>query len=120
MSNPILSYWYTLYNRPTSSEVALEPVVASCGVPYRFQHLVGNKYILDFVFIEHKIGIEVDGAEHYTLTGRKKDAARDEWLSKRGWKILRMSNFDAKNNGLAKLNELLENAGVDFRARSLK
>ena len=48
-------------------------------------------YIVDFLCIEHRLIIEADGERHAESA---KDAARDAWLTRNGYKILRFWNRD--------------------------
>ncbi len=57
------------------------------------QKVIGN-YIVDFYCASAKIVIEIDGSQHYEETGIAKDIARDEYLGKKGIKVLRYSNRD--------------------------
>ena len=49
------------------------------GTHWRRQYSV-DKYILDFYCPIYKLCIELDGQEHYTMQGDKKDYDRDEFL----------------------------------------
>jgi len=68
--------WSTLRNR-------------KLGVKFRRQIPIGN-YIVDFLSIEIKLIIEVDGSQHGTPSTIEKDKKRDEWLRKQGYSILRI------------------------------
>jgi len=71
---------------------------------FRRQHPIGN-YIADFVCIERKLIVEVDGGQHADQLGY--DAARTAWLEAAGYRVLRFWN-----------NEVLENIeGVVERVR---
>ncbi len=48
-------------------------------------------YIVDFLCIAHRLVVEADGSQH---TESKRDAVRDEWLTREGYKILRFGNHD--------------------------
>ena len=67
------------------------------GVKFRRQFPVG-RYILDFYSPEYRIGIEADGGQHYTNTGRTKDDIREKELLKYGITILRFGDRDILNN----------------------
>ena len=54
------------------------------GQKFRRQHPIGP-YIVDFVCLEHRLIVEVDGSQH--LDGA--DAERDAWLVSQGCKVLR-------------------------------
>ena len=56
---------------------------------FRRQHPIGP-YIADFVCLEPKLVIEVDGGQH----GSDVDSAREAWLGGQGFRILRFWNND--------------------------
>jgi very-short-patch-repair endonuclease len=58
---------------------------------YKFkrQQPIG-KYIADFVCLEHRLIVEVDGSQH---EGSVHDEARDAWLRSQGFRILRLWNI---------------------------
>ena len=58
---------------------------------FRRQHPVAY-YILDFYCAKAKLAIEIDGAEHYTESGKISDQARTELLNKYGITVIRFSN----------------------------
>jgi very-short-patch-repair endonuclease len=64
------------------------------GDRFRRQRPVGP-YILDFVRLEKRIAIEVDGGQHNELVSR--DQARDAWLKKQGFVVLRFWNHEVFN-----------------------
>ena len=59
------------------------------GLRFRRQHPFG-RYVLDFVCIEHRLIIEVDGSQH----GDERDVRRDAWLESSGFRIVRLWNND--------------------------
>ena len=59
------------------------------GLKFRRQEPIG-RYIVDFVCHEKRIVIEVDGGQH--STDKNRDAERDKWLNKQGYKVLRFWN----------------------------
>jgi very-short-patch-repair endonuclease len=61
------------------------------GDRFRRQRPVGP-YILDFVCLEKKLVIEVDGGQH--SEEKDYDMRRDEWLQNRGFKVLRFWNHE--------------------------
>jgi len=56
------------------------------GYKFRRQQPIG-KYIVDFVYFEKKLIIEVDGSQHSAQVDY--DLIRDAWLEKEGFRILR-------------------------------
>ena len=65
------------------------------GVNFRRQHAI-EKYIPDFVCIEKKLIIELDGSQH--LEQQEYDAERTEFLKSKGYKVLRFWNNDVMND----------------------
>ena len=61
------------------------------GVNFRRQHAVGN-YIPDFVCIEKKLIIELDGSQH--LEQEEYDEDRTKYLESRGYRVIRFWNND--------------------------
>ena len=59
------------------------------GVNFRRQHAVGN-YIPDFVCIEKKLIIELDGSQH--LEQQEYDEERTSYLESLGYKVIRFWN----------------------------
>jgi very-short-patch-repair endonuclease len=62
------------------------------GEKFRREFPLGP-YTLDFVCIDLKLNIEVDGKDLRTEEGRKHDADRDDYLRKLGYTILRFNGF---------------------------
>ncbi len=63
------------------------------NLKFRRQHQVGP-YFLDFYCPEKKIVVEVDGGQHYSPKGKYNDKIRENFLKKRGLRVLRYSNCD--------------------------
>jgi very-short-patch-repair endonuclease len=64
------------------------------GFKFRRQQPVG-RYVVDFVSLEERVIIEVDGGQHALDPG---DKIRDEWLRSEGYKVLRFWNNQVLNN----------------------
>jgi len=62
-----------------------------CGKRFRRQFSIAN-YILDFYCHEEKLGIELDGSNHFTGFGSQYDQRRTEFLNKHGVRIIRFEN----------------------------
>jgi very-short-patch-repair endonuclease len=60
------------------------------GLKFKRQALIGP-YIVDFICFEHKLIIELDGGQH---NDSSKDRARDAWISKEGYRVIRFWNND--------------------------
>lgn len=67
------------------------------GLKFKRQHPVG-KYIVDFVCIDKKIIIEIDGGLHNTPDKIKTDTSRTLYLESEGYKVIRFWNNEIDNN----------------------
>jgi len=65
------------------------------GANFRRQHAIGN-YIPDFVCIQKKLIIELDGGQH--LEQAEYDAERTKYLESKGYKVIRFWNNDVMND----------------------
>jgi very-short-patch-repair endonuclease len=66
------------------------------NLKFRRQFLIEN-YIVDFVCLEKRLVIELDGNQHGFENNKTKDKIRDEVIAKNNFKILRFWNSDLKN-----------------------
>ena len=85
-----------LRNNPTEAEHKLWQHLRGRslgGYKFRRQHPFGD-YILDFVCLERKTVVEVDGSQH----GTSADRARDTFLEDAGFMVLRFWNNDVFEN----------------------
>lgn len=81
-----------LRDRATKHELIFKEAIESKGYLPKFQH-AEYKAVLDFAFVDKKLGIEIDGDIHYLhTTVREKDKVRDAGLEERGWEIIRIPN----------------------------
>lgn len=84
------------------------------GVRFRRQHTIGD-YIVDFVCLNLKLVIEVDGGYHFTEEQRRLDEIRSNYLYKCGFYVLRFTNeailmdIDAS---LEKIKELINKLNI--------
>ena len=63
------------------------------GIKFNRQHIIGD-YIVDFVCIEKKLIIEVDGGYHSEYEQIEKDEFRTQRLSELGFSVIRFKNED--------------------------
>ncbi len=77
------------------------------GVHFRKQAPFGP-YILDFLSIKARLAVEVDGSQHYTEEGMKKDARRDAYLRSHGLTVLHFSAYDTIRNVAEVVQEIWE------------
>jgi very-short-patch-repair endonuclease len=92
----LLRYWARLYNKPTEAEKAIEPAIASLGERYRSQHpFFALRHIADFVLLDRKLIIEVDGKSHSAPKQIKKDLEHTIALKALGYEVIRVTNEQA-------------------------
>jgi very-short-patch-repair endonuclease len=84
MSLPEVLLWQEVRKRPD-------------GFKWRKQHRAGP-FILDFVCLEARLAIEVDGEAHDRGSNPAHDEARDEWLMAQGYRTLRIPARDILGN----------------------
>lgn len=112
-----LKNWAALY-KGTTAEHAIEPAIASLGIPYRWQHPVwACGYFLDFALPHEQIAIEIDDPSHDTVEGKRKDKLRTAKLGKKGWRVLRCKNEEAIDDPYGTIDRLMAQAGLVFRTR---
>lgn len=51
-------------------------------------------YTADFCCVELKLILEIDGADHFTETGQDRDRARDDFLNRQGYRVVRIAGYD--------------------------
>ncbi len=76
---------------------------------FRRQHIIGD-VIVDFVNIEEKLVVEVDGEYHNDPAAMEYDRLRSEWLENNGYHIIRFGNDEVlqkTDEVLAKISEKL-------------
>jgi leucyl-tRNA synthetase len=100
---------------PTESEDLLWQEIRNqkLGSKFRRQHYIGN-FIVDFVCLENCLIVEVDGEIHETQ--KEYDEGRTYELEQLGFKVIRFTNDELKNNLNSVLqiisNELIFNASA--------
>ncbi len=61
------------------------------GCKFRRQHPLGS-HILDFVCVERRLAVELDGAHHAKEDQHRYDRERTEHLEQYGYRVIRFSN----------------------------
>ncbi len=75
------------------------------GAHFRRQFAIGE-YVVDFVCLQFRLIIEVDGAIHAEEQRMARDAVRGEFLEAQGFTVLRFSNEDVLLRRAAVLNSV--------------
>ncbi|WP_291109511.1 vitamin B12 dependent-methionine synthase activation domain-containing protein [Flavobacterium sp. UBA6195] len=105
-------------NKPTEAEKLLWSVLSNKGIngyKFRRQHIIGE-YIVDFVCLEKKLVIEVDGSIHNLKEQIEHDKQRTEWLESKGFKIVRFKNQEVLNNLFETIENIKKELSVKFVA----
>ena len=96
--NRLRSQARALRKNPTEVERLLWRHLRFCqldGYKFRRQQPLGS-YIVDFVCLEKRLVVELDGGQHTGQTNY--DSARDAWLRAEGFLVLRFWNNDVTQN----------------------
>jgi very-short-patch-repair endonuclease len=67
------------------------------AVRFRRQHPIG-RYIVDFVCLEKRLIVEVDGEQHTQGAHVAHDERRDRWLSAEGYRVMRFQTVEVYQN----------------------
>lgn len=65
------------------------------GFKFRRQHVLGD-FVVDFVCLNSKLVIEIDGGQHAEAT--EYDELRSAWIEKEGFRVLRYWNSEVLEN----------------------
>ena len=76
--------WQALRNRSTGHKIKRQQIVAG--------------YIADFICIEKRVIIEVDGGIHFTKENKERDTERTRILNTQGYDVLRFTNDEVITN----------------------
>ena len=89
----------------TDAEKVLWKVLcqSKCSFKFRRQHPIYD-YIADFICLEKRLIIEVDGAYHCEPQQQEDDQIRTDILSDMGYKVLRFTNDEVLSNPHTVLN----------------
>ena len=95
---------------PTDAEKLLWEHIRAKQLSVKFnrQHIIGD-YIVDFVCIEKKLVIEVDGGYHSEYEQIEKDELRTQQLRDWGFSVIRFKNEDVLGDISGVLNKIKNN-----------
>jgi very-short-patch-repair endonuclease len=74
------------------------------GAPFRRQFPVGT-YIIDFVCLDARVIVEIDGGQH---AESRRDKMRDAWLASQGFVALRFWNNEVLSNTNGVIEKIVE------------
>ena len=86
----------------TNLEEIVKDYLNKNRINYIFQYSTRTGFVIDFVLVDKKIAIEVDGSKwHSSEEAMKKDNFKDYMLKREGWKVIRIKEEEMNNlNGL--------------------
>ncbi len=102
-------------SRPTQAESVLWEALRGKklqGHKFRRQHILGV-YIADFICLEKRLIIEIDGLIHQLPENKASDEERTTWLSSKGFKVIRFANEEVLadfENTITKITTTLQSA----------
>ncbi len=76
------------------------------GYKFRRQHTIAG-YIVDFVCLEKKLVVEIDGSYHEDSEQYTRDQARSDTLKKLGYRVVRFTNSQVFYEREAVINSIL-------------
>lgn len=88
------------------------------GFKFRRQHPIAG-FIPDFVCLEQKLIIEIDGEYHNDQEQIKYDSARTEWLKEHNYSFLRFTNEEVLTKMplvLQEISEALQHSKMNFKS----
>jgi very-short-patch-repair endonuclease len=100
MASKLIALAKSLRKRTTDAEQLLWRQLRAKhfgGFKFRRQQPIG-KYIVDFVCLEKKIIVELDGGQHALLKETQNDTKRDQWFEAQGYKVLRFWDNEVLTN----------------------
>jgi very-short-patch-repair endonuclease len=77
------------------------------GFKFRRQHVI-DRYVVDFVCIEAKLIVEVDGDIHLEGNHPQRDAERTRDLEDEGFRVIRFTNDDVLGMTLLVIDQIRE------------
>lgn len=72
----------------------LESLGFEDGKDFQRQYPIGEKFVMDFAFVNEQIALEVDGDSHNAKRQKSLDKKRDSYLRSNNWVPLRIKNDD--------------------------
>ena len=74
---------------------------------FRRQHPIGD-YIADFLCVQLKLVIEVDGEYHHTPEQQAKGQLRTDYLESKGYRVIRFSNEEVNTDPKEVIRQIKE------------
>jgi len=83
----------------TSIELIVKNLLDVLKIDYEFQYNFNDKFLCDFAIVDKKIIIECDGDYwHNREDNKKRDKAKNAYITKCGWQMVRFWEHDINDN----------------------
>jgi very-short-patch-repair endonuclease len=82
---------------PAERKIWARVRASQLGLPFRRQHPIW-RFIVDLYCASVRLIVEVDGDTHAEPEQVEYDAARTEWLEGRGYRVIRFTNREVREN----------------------
>ena len=69
-----------------------------CNQKFRREYPI-PPYTADFCCVELKLILEIDGADHFTETGKHRDHVRDNFLNTHAFRVVRIAGYEVLRDG---------------------
>jgi very-short-patch-repair endonuclease len=89
------------------------------GFKFRRQHALGQ-YIADFVCLQAKLVIEVDGDTHGNDEREALDPKRTEYIEKLGYRVIRFWNLDVLTATVEVATRIAQTLGMEDEAELIQ
>jgi very-short-patch-repair endonuclease len=105
--------FYGLNLRKSHQEKLIELELEKREIKGWISQYRNGTYTYDIAFPELKVDIEIDGGQHSTDSGIKRDRHRDEWSISQGWRVLRIKASVIRYNVELAIEEILKFIGPE-------
>jgi very-short-patch-repair endonuclease len=89
-------------------EKVFRKALESSGITGWQQSYRAGIYEYDFAFTEEKIDVEIDGSTHNLEKVKRIDERRDEWSRQNGWRVIRFTTQEVREDVVGCINRLKE------------
>lgn len=93
MNPNLVKVYQNIVRKQPKAERIFEEALVKHQVRYRTQYpMGGGVYILDFFIIDLRLVVEIDDPSHEKPERQKRDALKNAYLAKQGYRVVRVTN----------------------------